>query len=387
MQLDLLTSRGATPKKGTPLDWPIALLILMVPISLWATFDVGFSMRRVLGLMLGVAAYYATVAYVRDERSLAQVLLLYVGMGTAVGILGLVGTRWLLKNPLLSFIVSRLPRLIRGLPGASRGFHPNEVAGVLLWVVPLQWVWLVWLWRRGQGKTRAAGLLLLSTLLTTGTFLFTQSRGAFLGLAIWLAMWGACSDRRLRIGVGAILAAGLALVAWKGPLWIDMTLREGLAPQILGELNWDFRVRVWREALRGIQDFPLTGMGMGAFRHTVRVFYPLSIIPTYDIAHAHNAFLQAALDLGLPGLGAYAAIWLLIARTAVSCLRQAKGWLRALALGLAGCLFSCFVYSLLDAVALGASPGFIWWMMLGMIVSLERLCQGRVMIELTPSGA
>jgi len=359
------------------LDWPIALLVLMVLVSLWATFDIGFSGRKVIGLLLGVAAYYATVACVRDERSFVRALGFYVGLGTIVAILSIVGTRWLLKNPSLSSIVVRLPKLIRGLPGASRGFHPNEVAGVLLWVVPVQWVWLGWQLRRRQGKTRDTALLLLSTLFTTGTLLLTQSRGAFLGLAIWLAIWGACSDHRLRIGVGALTLAGGAFFLWKGPVWMSSTLRHGFAMQLWGKLHWDFRLRVWREALRGIQDFPLTGMGMGAFRHTVRVFYPLSIATNYDIAHAHNAFLQTALDLGLPGLAAYTAIWLATAHAVMKCLRSAAGWSRAVALGFGGCLISYFVYGMLDAVALGAIPGVMWWMMLGLIVRLEWLGQPR----------
>jgi putative inorganic carbon (HCO3(-)) transporter len=163
-----------------------------------------------------------------------------------------------------------------------------------------------------------------------------------------------------------------------------MTLRLEPVVRVLGKFYWDFRVIVWRQAIRGIQDFPLTGMGMGTFRHSVKVFYPLPVSPTWDIAHAHNAFLQVALDVGLPGLAAYAAIWLLITRTIVSCLRRARDQMRALAFGFSGCLVSCFVYSLLDTVALGAKPGFLWWMMLGMIVSLERLCKGRVTIELAP---
>ncbi len=374
-------------KQGTPLDWPVALLMLMMLVSLWATFDVRFSLPKVVGLVLSVAAYYVTVASLRDEQRLVRVVALYFGMGTAVAMLGLLGTNWLFKNPLLSSVVDSLPRLIRGLPGAAEGFHPNEVAGVLLWIAPLQWALLAWVWKQNLGASRAGVLLFLSTLCTTGTLLLTQSRGAFLGLGVWLAVLGAALDRRLRIGLTLVAVAGLAFVALKGPGWVDATLRLGLAPRVLGSLNWDFRVSVWRQALRGIQDFPLTGMGMGTFRHSVRVFYPLSVIPTYDIAHAHNAFLQAALDVGLPGLAAYVAIWLLIAREIVSCLRRARGWLRALALGLSGCLVSCFVYSLLDAVALGAKPGFLWWMMLGMIVGLERLCQVRVMVELTPSGA
>jgi O-antigen ligase len=41
----------------------------------------------------------------------------------------------------------------------------------------------------------------------------------------------------------------------------------------------------------------------------VPVLYPLFTVPLdSDIAHAHNIFLQTALDLGIPGLVAYLAL-------------------------------------------------------------------------------
>ena len=57
-----------------------------------------------------------------------------------------------------------------------------------------------------------------------------------------------------------------------------------------------------------------TGMGMDTFRSVVNVLYPLQIIsagsPIKDIGHAHNEFLQAALDLGIPGLIAFISIYI-----------------------------------------------------------------------------
>jgi putative inorganic carbon (HCO3(-)) transporter len=41
----------------------------------------------------------------------------------------------------------------------------------------------------------------------------------------------------------------------------------------------------------------------------VPILYPFfTVPPDTDIAHAHNIFLQTALDLGIPGLVAYLAL-------------------------------------------------------------------------------
>lgn len=350
--------------------------MLMIPVSLWASFDVRFSLPKAIGLFLGVAVFYVTVGYVRDTKRLIQALLLYFSVGTGVAVLGLVGTKWLYKNPLLSQIVRQLPQLIRGLPGAAEGFHPNEVAGVLLWFVPTQIALLGWLYRHRRFKTWAGIACGFSTPVTISTLILTQSRGGWLGLGVGLALMGAWVDRRVRIGVVLLFVAALATIVLRGPTWVGTVLFGETTSEVFGTLNWAFRVKVWRAALWGISDFPYTGMGLGSFRRVAPILYPLCIPPSYDIAHAHNAFLQAGLDFGVPGLVAYTSIWLLAAWLITSSMRHTKGWLRALAIGLGGSLASYFVYSLTDTVALGAKPTPAWWMMLGLIVSMVRVVDG-----------
>jgi putative inorganic carbon (HCO3(-)) transporter len=119
-------------------------------------------------------------------------------------------------------------------------------------------------------------------------------------------------------------------------------------------------------------------MGMNMFRRVVHVLYPLFLIsPETDITHAHNEFLQAALDLGIPGLIAYgsllmAALWML-RRAWLSSARQHAldpRLARALVLGLGGGLFGHLVFGMIDAVTLGAKPGVLFWMLLGLIAGV-----------------
>jgi putative inorganic carbon (HCO3(-)) transporter len=360
----------------TPLDWPIGLLVSMIPVSLWTSFDLRFSMPKLIGLLLGIAVFYMTAAYVQDRKRLAQVVVIYVCVGVGMASLALVATNWLYKYPVLSEIALRLPRLALGLAGAPQGFHPNEVAGVLLWFVPLQLVLLLWYGKYRRLLAPQGIAICLSCLLTASTLILTQSRSAWLGLAIGLALTGAWADRRVRVAFALAVVAGLAVLAWKGPNWAGEALFADSSSQVTSTLSWHFRLEVWWAALWGIRDFPFTGMGLGAFRRVARALYPLAILPGYDIAHAHNGFLQAGVDFGFPGLVAYTSIWILVGALTVSSVRRAQGWLRALAMGLGGSLLSAFVYNLTDTIALGAKPGPAWWMMLALVVSVYRLSRG-----------
>jgi len=185
---------------------------------------------------------------------------------------------------------------------------------------------------------------------------------------------GAWRDRRARLFLIVLCLAALLAVAIGGTGALHLTLRRGVVRPVLGASNWDFRVKVWRAAWWGIQDFPFTGMGLGTFRRVARVLYPVAISPpNFDIAHAHNGFLQAALDLGVVGLLAYTGLWGVAAYMVRASLVGGEAWQTTAALGLGGCLVSSFVFNLLDTIALGAKGGAAWWMMLGLIASLYRL--------------
>ena len=121
----------------TPLDWPVRLLVVMVLVSLWVSFDFAFSFPRVVAVLYGLALIYALAWFSsRSTRHLGGAVLLFVLMGLGIATLSLLGTSWSTKFGLLAPIVNRLPHLI-SLPGADEGFQANQVAGVLLWVTPV----------------------------------------------------------------------------------------------------------------------------------------------------------------------------------------------------------------------------------------------------------
>ena len=225
----------------------------------------------------------------------------------------------------------------------------------LLWVSPLAiglaMAWWAWARKRPFADQRSWWLGIVATgaaLFITAVLIFTQSRGGLLGFGV--ALLG-LSGRRARV-VG--LVGGIALaVLLIGLIWLMPAQAEALifggAEQAAEVTSLDTlagRLEIWLRAIYGIQDFPLTGMGMNTFRRIVPVLYPLFLIsPDFDIGHAHNTWLQAALDLGLPRLVAYLSIWILIVTMLIQTLRHPPdSQLRMLSAGLLSCLAGYFVY-------------------------------------------
>jgi putative inorganic carbon (HCO3(-)) transporter len=383
---------------STPLDLPLLLLFFMVLVSLAATSGGLVSGPKIAGLIYGLALFYAVVAFA--GRSWDRLLVASGGLlicGLAVAALGLLGIGWSAKQAAWAPLLGHLPQLIT-LPGAPSGVNANEVAGALLWALPPTLAVAVAGLRRGNPLPERLGrrswtlllaLIWLGVLCGGAVFLLAQSRSGLLGLLFALLLlgvagrgyrWPAVALALLVVG-GLVGAAGMFLVSADPPQVQELSGN----PAALGLDSLEGRLEIWGRAVYGIEDFPLTGLGLGAFRQVGPILYPLFFAgPGTDIAHAHNLFMQTALDLGLPGLVAFVALWLVAAamlwRTWQAVGRPAvsahQTWLQFLALGFGGALLGTFVYSLTDAIALGARPGFIFWLLLGLIAGLHRLAVG-----------
>jgi len=114
-------------------------------------------------------------------------------------------------------------------------------------------------------------------------------------------------------------------------------------------------------------------MGMNTFREVVHVLYPLFLMaPDNDFGHSHNEFLQAGLDLGIPGMIAFIGLYVGAYWMLMGLWKAASGLGKALVLGLGGGLMAHMLFGITDAVALGAKPSLLFWMLLGLITSLHK---------------
>ncbi len=290
-----------------------------------------------------------------------------------MGVVGLVGAEWLPPFAFLNGARALVP-LPGGVPGAVNGVvNPNELAGVLCWLLPLQLACLITCLRgRRPGRVALAAALALAMLFSGFLLLATLSRGGILAAVLGLLLVAAChvSARwRLVLTIGVLVGLA-ALVAYTGS-----RADQNFVGDAVGMTG---RLEIWSRAVLGIADFPLTGMGVNGFRHVVDVLYPLYSVPAdIDLGHAHNQLLQAALDLGLPGLVAYVALWIISAMLlwrAYARLRQRHATHHpyfGLVAGLAGSLLAGWLFGIFDAIALGARPGFLWWLLLGLTAGVH----------------
>jgi putative inorganic carbon (hco3(-)) transporter len=366
----------------TPLNGTILALLLIVLLNSLITPSRAITIPSVTRTVYGVAVFFGAVSFAtRSRRRFAWSLVLYLGAGLAIAALALFATQWPAKLPFLSALVAYLPTSLRTI-------NPNYLAGVLLWFIPPALAVAIALpgWREPlRQHTRpavATGLIVAAwaaAAVLLAILLLTQSRGGLAGLAAaLLAMLLVFLRRRRRLLllflVLALIGAILAATFVPTQFWLDLAGFSANADlRDVETLDLAGRVEIWSRARYVIEDFPFTGVGMGMFEPVVRLLYPLFLIsPGTPFNHAHNQLLQVAVELGLPGLLAYVALWLgTIAMLTHSWRRAAGRGERFLVLGFGAALLGFAVYGLAESVPLGDRPSFIFWFLLALITALH----------------
>jgi len=366
----------------TPFNITLLLWLFMLIVSIGVTADPDLTLPKATGLLLGFALWRHIVWYIQGEQLLEWGILGLLLLSFGFILFGVLSTGWATKVPFLTPILSRLPSTFVHLPESqSSGVSANQLAGTI--EIPLLLILSILIgWRPRQYLIPAKiGLFLLFVGLA-GIMILTQSRsgwiGGISGILTLFFLWGIMlprSKKRIAIRIAFIMPIILLLFGaiQIGSEKIQNVWEEPARETTVGNLSTiGFRKEVWQWAIAGVQDFPFTGMGLGTFRQVVRRLYPLNVPPTYDIAHAHNIFLQISLDVGLLGLIAYLALLMTAIFTGWKVARQNKR-LRPFALGLLAGLAALHSYGMTDALALGSKSGLLFWATLGLLTAMHQV--------------
>jgi putative inorganic carbon (HCO3(-)) transporter len=386
----------------------------MLLISTWTTHDMSISLEKISGTILGLGVFFAVVRQAYRPLNWFLGYILFLGAGVMVAVAGLFGIQWppAERFSFLSPLINRIPRLLRGLPGAEAGLQHNAVGGTLLWVLPSLLSLSVLLLinprhvihsssfffstdcnlLQNPFRIRVGKLVVwFSALFVSLVFILTQSRSSYLAMGFTcIALLFLVLPARWRWALfisllGFVIVLVLALYqigGWNSLVdFLEISDHSGLSTRTL-----KIRREIWAHAIYLIQDFPIFGIGMNTFREKVREIYTLSLSPpNVDIAHAHNEYLQVAIDLGIPGLIAFLSIHIIAFWMLVDIWKASSDSLLefpqsqppthnlqiAIVFGLGGGLAAHMIFGLTDAITLGAKPGVLWWMLLGLITGLH----------------
>lgn len=118
-----------------------------------------------------------------------------------------------------------------------------------------------------------------------------------------------------------------------------------------------------------IKDNPLIGVGLGNFRYR----YPEYMLKAKEhFLHAHNVFLQIAVEMGIPGLLAF--LWLLfLFFKDIFFQRQEDKYLKVVSIGFCAGIIAILITSLFHDVFHSRQIATLTWYVMGMAIAIKRI--------------
>ncbi len=376
----LAALRTGVRVRPTAFAVPLALLLLTAGLSMTVAYDPNLAWNKGW-LLVGALGLYTALAH-QPDRLRRYVALSGLGAASAgLTLYFLLSADWTdlaLEAPALADLGLRISRrLLWALPLDRRlhAVNANVIGGMQALLLPV-YVPLLLVPRRApdagplrRGRIPLTVLGALGAALTLAGLILTVSRGAWVSVAavggLWIvwraldALWR--KSRRLGIAAVAILlAVGLAVVA--------VAARRAPALDAL-PLVGD---RVWlvRTGLPLARAVPFTGIGLGTFMMQYSTYSLL--IHVGFVPHSHNMLLDLAIEQGVAGALAYAALVLTGGIYGLRALREASG---ARAVVLQAALASLGVgvlHGVVDDVLYGTHALLLLLVPFGVLVSAGR---------------
>ena len=135
------------------------------------------------------------------------------------------------------------------------------------------------------------------------------------------------------------------------------------------EESVDIRLKLWKEAIAIIEDFPITGTGPNTYSIVAPSYKSQASTGFYP----HNSYLHMAAEIGLLGLGTFLLTLLtLFFVTLKKIIRTKDKFKRALLAGFLSGLFGFLGHSVVDTNLFAIQLSMLMWMVMGIIVAIER---------------
>lgn len=376
--------------------WAVAVLITMSLVSMLVTTQPQITRIQVARLFLGILACAAVMRFIaltsRNVNSQSAKLVLFL---TLFGFV-LVGLGLALASPFIvdwegaskfSFLPQKLYSIF--ILKTKDPVNPNVMAGMLILLTPL--ATSLFLYRNELLKTidkRINGLLSGMSLLVAGlssvVLLLMQSRGAVMGFICSIAVLILLKWRKSRLIVAVLMF--LALISLLAILFLR-NASQTPSDILVSILGLGQRIDIWSRGILLVQDFSLTGIGMGSFKSVTSLLYPLTL-EYHEVPHAHNLFLQVAVDLGIPGLIAWLGILANVVVACITLIRSREPLLRAAGAGLLASNVALCVHGLTDAVTWGmVRTAPLVWALWGLALGASLLCATPAQKTAPPSEA
>lgn len=355
--IELVAGKVQGSRTAVKLAIPAIAYLAVAVLSLQVAQDVGLGIYKINILVQAflILLYVAQWVRTKDDVLFIVVLLL---IGPVIQGLIALGLQRFGKPVDIGPISTR----IVGARIAGTLGHPNSFGGYLALVLPVSLMILV----TPVGKA-VKWLGAASFLLGTVALVLTQSRGAWIGYGLSLALLGVFSYQSRwvpRRTLGLLSIAALVPIA---------ALVNVVAPR-LGSFNdaaAQARLPLMQLALTMIGDQPIRGVGVNNYSTALPQYLTIDYSQAW-ISTVHNKYLLVWAETGLVGLAAFLVFLGSALRNGLRVWRSQDPFLAPVALGLAVGVVGVMVHMAVSLQHARAQVQLLW-LVVGLLIAMTRL--------------
>ncbi len=296
---------GRFPLIRTPFDWLLLLFLVAAFVGLWTAYNTYTAWSKFWLIIAAILLFYALAG--QPPENIWPTWTTLGVLGTLIALTFLLTYDWSetpAKFAALQTIQETWSSIRPRLFIDRSGLLPNNAGGMMAMLAPALAASAVY-WLRQRKWLLLAAVVVAGTVLLGG-LLLSASRGAWLALAggilVWM-LWYASdlpgqkpglTRRRIFLQLVAaltLMALTLITLFFGGP--------AGIAEKLPGP-NRVNRLYLSRDTINLISDYVITGSGLDSFPGQYSQYS--QITPVFLFDHAHNLYLDVALELGVGGL-------------------------------------------------------------------------------------
>ena len=371
---------GSEKIEFSHMQLPLAVFLLWGIAGIYGALDVGTAIKVLSIFVMGASVYLVTSQTIRSPEEAHGIMwAAAVTVGITVLYTVVAGFGGSMSEVYQNDEGGQSYARFGGIFG-----HPNLLGGFLALAIPsmvaLAASERLW-WRRLSGY-----LLVIAAM---AGLVLTYSRGAWLGTGVGLLILLPVLKRGFWLILGAVLL-GPVLVGMVTSSDAVLARLESIAAAGSDPALME-RLEIWGMAFRLVAEHPLLGVGLGNFQAAYgRLMVPDLPLLTYPLElpeHAHNLFLNLAVEVGLVGVSAFA--WLLaVAFLRVRQIKRFADWrVGVWSMGLAAGLVAISVQALVDVVVYQGFVAILFFTYLGVMDAFKRFDGSQVEHESTSSHA
>ncbi len=341
----------------TPLNIPIAAFLIAAAIGVIMAVDLKHSLKGYMTLGW-ISIFFLFVNNVKDVtqfKRLIRILILITTIAGAYAIFQHFTRIDFFGN--VKYVQKSLSR--------STGFFnsPQTFGNYILLVLPVVLGLSFYSnTRREKRWLQLSGLIILTAII------FSYTRGVWLGLIGGLIFMAILRSKKLLL----LVVTGIIV----GSMFLVFLPSSRVTQRVVGTFKSERpvgdRIYFWQGSLRIIRDYPITGLGWEGFRIVYPKYKPAK--GRQLVCHAHNNFIDMAVDSGLLGLGIF--LWLLVTiyKVGFHIFKELEqGYFKGIAWGFLGS-FTAFLIAGLGQYNFGDSEVvMLFYFLLAMVIVIPRI--------------